>query len=126
MASRTPCWSLLSAVGAIRDSFRRSDRVHGTSRSDFHPMISSTDPEQIARFLRDASNMPGGAAEVVVQPESEEEVREIMRGASSTGTPVTLSAGRTGLSGAAVPMGGIVLSLARFSHNVSIDREAHT
>src|SRR5437879_750687 len=89
-------------------------------------MISTTAPEQIERFLKDASNLTGGRAEAVYEPETELEVSEMLARASAEGTPTTVSAGRTGLAGGAVPMEGVVLSLARMNTECRVDVSART
>jgi glycolate oxidase len=70
-------------------------------------------PEEIAR-------MP----EVVVKPQSAEEVSEILRLANRERIPVTPRGGATGLCGGCVPyFGGIVLSLEKMNRIVEVDQE---
>lgn len=73
-------------------------------------MFRSTDPNIICPYLKDASNLNGGYAQEVVFPENEKEVVHILDVASRTRTPVTISGNGTGLVGARIPFGGIVLS----------------
>ncbi|TLD40505.1 MAG: D-lactate dehydrogenase (Cytochrome) [Candidatus Jettenia ecosi] len=73
-------------------------------------MLRSTDPDIIHPYLKDASNLNGGYAQEVVFPENETEVIRILEEASCTRTPVTISGNGTGLVGARIPFGGIVLS----------------
>lgn len=73
-------------------------------------MIRSTDPKVILPYLKDASNLSGGYAHEVVFPEDEKEVAQVLNDACSTRTPVTVAGNGTGLVGARVPFGGIVLS----------------
>ncbi|KKO18373.1 MAG: FAD-binding oxidoreductase [Candidatus Brocadia sp.] len=73
-------------------------------------MIRSADPDAIRPYLKDASNLSGGYADEVVFPEDEKEVAGILEEASSTKTPVTIAGNGTGLVGARIPFGGIVLS----------------
>ncbi|HVK39220.1 MAG TPA: FAD-binding oxidoreductase, partial [Candidatus Kapabacteria bacterium] len=87
-------------------------------------MIVKSEQDEIAGFLRDASNMPGGAADRVCFPESAEEIAELLAEASRSGTLVTVAGAGTGLSGARVPFGGTVLSTARMNRIVSIDEHA--
>ena len=68
--------------------------------------------------------MPGGAAEVVWVPESEADVVEILRDASTRGVKVTVAGARTGTVGGAVPFGGGVISMERLSKIKSIDGAA--
>ena len=67
-------------------------------------------PEQ---FLEDSSGFRG-TADRVLQPATAEEVSEILREANGSRVPVTVAGAGTGLTGARVPQGGIVISLARF------------
>lgn len=76
--------------------------------------IRFTQPDQINPYLKDASQFSGEADQVLL-PENEKEVSEILREANARKIPVTVSAGRTGLTGAAVPLGGWVLSIEKLS-----------
>ncbi|HKS26295.1 MAG TPA: FAD-binding oxidoreductase [Pyrinomonadaceae bacterium] len=78
--------------------------------------------DEIEAFLTDSSNLEGGHAERVVLPESSEEVAEILRAASGTGTPVTVSGAGTGLVGGRVPFGGVVLATDRLNRIKEISR----
>ena len=83
-----------------------------------------TQLEDIQNYLTDASNMPGGAAEKVIIPESSDEVAEILLAANADKTSVTICGARTGTVGGAIPFGGVVVSLERLNRIVSIDKEA--
>ena len=85
-----------------------------------------TQPEQIDSYVSDTSNMPGGHAERVFVPSSVEEIQEIMREASGSETPVTISGARTGTVGGAVPFGGYVVSLEKLNNIKSIDKDGST
>lgn len=67
----------------------------------------------IDQFLEDSSGYRG-TAEQVVQPATVSEAAEIIRQANARKSPVTIAGAGTGLTGARVPHGGIVVSLARF------------
>jgi D-lactate dehydrogenase (cytochrome) len=86
-------------------------RVHVKSR-----------PEEFQNYLIDASNIQGGTADRLVIPEAEADVIEILREANASGTRVTVSGGRTGTVGGAIPFGGIVVSLERLNKIKQIDR----
>lgn len=73
-------------------------------------MIRSTDPNVIFPYLKDASNLNGGHASEIVFPEDEKDVIRILNEACRTKTPVTVSGNGTGLAGARIPFGGIILS----------------
>ena len=73
-------------------------------------MIRSSDPDRIHPYLEDASNLSGGYASEVVFPESEKEVSQILAEANYKKIPVTVAGNGTGLTGARIPFGGIVLA----------------
>ena len=77
-------------------------------------MLTKTNVDEIQSYLIDASNMAGGAAASVVFPESAQDVSEILREASRTKTPVTVSGAGTGIVGGRVPFGGVVLAMDKF------------
>lgn len=78
------------------------------------------DPDVIAGYLTDASNLRG-RAEALFRPSAAVEVAEILRRAQADGVPVTPSAARTATTGAAAPDGGWVLSLERMRAVESFD-----
>lgn len=84
-------------------------------------MIVKKEQDEIAGFLHDASNIPGGAAERVCLAETAEEVAALLAECTRTGTPLTVSGAGTGLAGGRVPMGGSVLATARMSRILSIE-----
>jgi D-lactate dehydrogenase (cytochrome) len=86
-------------------------------------MIVKQDQDEIAGFLGDASNMPGGSADRVCIVESADEVAELLAACSRDRTPVTVAGAGTGLSGGRVPMGGTVVATARLNRILSIDAE---
>jgi len=65
-------------------------------------------------YLADASGYRGRADELLL-PENEAAVVEIMRRASASGTPVTVSGGGSGLTGGRVPDGGWLVSLEKLN-----------
>src|SRR5947199_7817017 len=67
----------------------------------------------IDQFLEDSSGYRG-TAERVLQPATVTELAEIIGDANGNQYPVTIAGAGTGLTGARVPHGGIVVSLARF------------
>ncbi|TXT53841.1 MAG: hypothetical protein BAJATHORv1_110033 [Candidatus Thorarchaeota archaeon] len=69
-----------------------------------------------ALYLDDESHSFDGDADKLLFPSTEEHVALILRQAHEKGTPVTIQGGRTGLTGAAVPLGGIALNLERMDN----------
>jgi D-lactate dehydrogenase (cytochrome) len=84
-------------------------------------MLHKTDPDVIYTYLSDASNMPGGSADEIYIPESQDELREAIMRCTKNGKRVTIAGSGTGLSGARVPFGGAVISTERLNRIVSID-----
>jgi len=81
--------------------------------------IRFTLSDQIAPYLKDASQFSGTADQILL-PESEKEISEILKEANAGKIPVTVSAGRTGLAGGAVPLGGWVLSMEKLSKIIEV------
>jgi D-lactate dehydrogenase (cytochrome) len=69
----------------------------------------------IMSYLKDESNIGGGSAEEVVLPTNEREVSLVMEKAFQNNKRVTVSGGGTGLTGARIPNGGIVLAMDNFT-----------
>jgi D-lactate dehydrogenase (cytochrome) len=84
-------------------------------------MIIKTDIDTIEPYLTDASNMPGGMAEEVIIPETQDELREAIIRCAAIGKGITLAGTGTGLAGGRVPFGGAVISTERLNRIVSID-----
>jgi D-lactate dehydrogenase (cytochrome) len=70
------------------------------------------DPDIVAGFVADSSNLPG-SAQAVSRPASPRDCAVVLRACSQAGIPVTLSGGKSNLTGSATPAGGVVLSLVR-------------
>jgi len=84
------------------------------------------DPEKLAAFSHDETPDDSYARmpEVVVRPESAEEIAQIMKLANRERIPVTPRGAGSGLSGGAVPVfGGIVLFTDRMNRVIEIDTE---
>jgi glycolate oxidase len=83
------------------------------------------DPESMQDYSHDEFSLADirRLPEVVLKPETREEVAAILRLADGEGIPVTPRGGATGLCGGCVPtFGGIVLSLEKMNRIVEIDR----
>lgn len=78
-------------------------------------MIIKTDKQSIESYICDESGFCGGFADKAVVPESAQELAAVLKECSLNGTPVTVSAGGTGVTGGRVPVGGIVLSVEKFN-----------
>lgn len=67
------------------------------------------DRDIVAGFAKDSSNLPG-VAEALARPRDERQVAVFLRVCRAAGIRVTLSGGRSNLTGSATPEGGVVLS----------------
>lgn len=83
-------------------------------------MIIKKDKDQIQDYLKDASNTEG-YCDSVYFPESLKDLQEIFKEAAKKKTQVTISGNRTGLTGASVPKGGIVLSTEKLNKIIDIN-----
>jgi len=84
------------------------------------------DPDIITGFASDESHLPG-TAEGVCRPRTTAETAFIMRTCCAAGVPVTVSAGRSNLTGSATPEGGIILATTHLSQPaLAVDQEARS
>ena len=82
------------------------------------------DPEIIAGFADDSSNLPAHA-EALCRPENERQAAVILRAGRAARIPITFSGGRSNLTGSATAESGIVLSTAKLNEpEIEINREA--
>jgi len=92
---------------------------------DLSQVKTVTDQAEItdtyALYLDDESHSFEGVAEKIIFPSTEAEVAGIMRIAFENGTAVTIQGGRTGLTGAAVPLGGIAMNLEKMTDLLYMD-----
>jgi D-lactate dehydrogenase (cytochrome) len=66
-----------------------------------------------ALYLDDESHSFDGNTEKIIFPTSEDQIAAILKQATVTNTPVTIQGARTGITGGAVPLGGITLNLEK-------------
>ena len=87
---------------------------------DLSQVKTVTDQAEItdtyALYLDDESHSFDGTVERIVFPSTEGEVAGIMKLAFESGTAVTIQGGRTGLTGAAVPLGGTAMNLEKMTN----------
>ncbi len=79
-------------------------------------------PGDAADYLTDESRLRGAAARLFF-PRAEEEVAAVLAAAVTAGEPVTISGGRTGITGGAVPAGGWLMSLERLNRILALREE---
>lgn len=68
-----------------------------------------------ALYLDDESHSFDGSTEKIVFPTLEGEIATILKGAYEAGIPITIQGARTGITGGAVPLGGITLNLEKMN-----------
>ncbi len=83
-------------------------------------MIIKKDKSEIENFLVDAANYQG-ACDAVCFPENEVDIVEILSEANKSKTKITIAGNGTGLTGARVPEGGIVISTNKLDKILEIN-----
>jgi len=89
----------------------------------------TVDPERLKVYSHDevSGEKYRALPEIVLYPETTEEIARIMKWANENRIPVTPRGAGTGLSGGAVPVfSGIVLSLERMNRILELDKETLT
>ena len=83
--------------------------------------------KQYPDLLKDESNISGGFADKIYIPSDQLEIQQAIREIYSNKIPITISGGRTGIVGGAIPFGGNLISLAELKKNSEIytDRGKH-
>ena len=87
------------------------------------------DAAQMDAYLTELRHLYTGKAALVLRPGSTQEVSQILKLASETGTAIVPQGGNTGLVGAQIPFDGgdeIIVSLSRMNAVRSIDPEGNT
>jgi len=85
-------------------------------------MIIKTNKDEIENYLSDASNFKGDC-DAVYFPENRDEVSSILKEANKKKIKVTISVNGTGLTGARVPEGGIVIATDKLNKIIEINKE---
>ncbi|MBZ0199885.1 MAG: FAD-binding oxidoreductase [Ignavibacteriaceae bacterium] len=85
-------------------------------------MIIKTNADEIQNYLTDASNLKGNCDAVYI-PENVEELREVLKEANKNKTAVTISGSGTGMTGARVPDGGIVITTEKLNKIIELNIE---
>jgi D-lactate dehydrogenase (cytochrome) len=88
-------------------------------------MLTKSQSDEIQSFLTDSSHVSGGFAELVVFPETAEEVAEVLGQASRSRRPVTISGAGTGTVAGRVPFGGVVLATDKLNRIKQIVHDDH-
>ncbi len=85
-------------------------------------MTLTTDITVRQAYAADASGL-ACLPDAVARPTSAEEVSELLRDASSSGTAVTAAGGQSSMTGGSICEGGILLSLRAMDRIIELDRE---
>jgi len=83
-------------------------------------MIVKKNQDEFQNCLSDSSNYQG-TAEAVYLPESEEEIIELVKKFNTDRIRITVSGNGTGLTGARVPEGGVVLSTEKMDKIIELN-----
>jgi glycolate oxidase len=87
-------------------------------------LVVFTDAEKLEKHARDFTLDLYFPPEVVLIPNTVEEISKIMKLCNENRVPVTIQGGRSGLTGSALPVhGGIALSMERFDKILEIDEK---
>jgi D-lactate dehydrogenase (cytochrome) len=85
-------------------------------------LIIKTSPDEIENYLSDAANVKG-FCEAVYFPENENDIKLALKDALSKNAPVTIAGNGTGLTGARVPRGGVVISTEKMNKVLEINKQ---
>ncbi len=91
-------------------------------RADSEALIRS----RYESYLSDESGLGPGSAQTIFFPVNEKQVAGFLREMNNCKTPVTISGGRTGIVGGAVPNGGALMSLERMNRILGIKWDDRT
>lgn len=84
------------------------------------------EPDILKGFATDSSNLPG-KADALARPASERECAAVLCACHAASVPVTVSGGKSNLTGSATPQGGVLLSTVKMVVPAAdMDLQAHT
>ena len=86
----------------------------------------TNDEDKIESHITEWRGMWRGYCDIVISPVNTEEVSSVIKVCNASGIPVTPQGGNTGLVGAAVPEGGVLISLNRLNRIRDIDIHNNT
>jgi D-lactate dehydrogenase (cytochrome) len=91
-------------------------------RADSEALIKST----YESYLSDESGLGPGTAQTIFFPTNEKQIGDFLREMNDREATVTISGGRTGIVGGAVPNGGALMSLERMNQILGITWDGRT
>ena len=108
--------NVISTLDVEGNTFEEIEKVQGKEE-----ILSSN-----SDYIVDESKIAGGSAEWLFFPKKESEVVTIINKMGKEKMPLTLSGGRTGIVGSAVPYGGAVISTDKMTEVLGLgyDEEA--
>jgi len=86
-------------------------------------MIIKRDLDIIKSYFEDESGLQGGSTDEVIFPENEKDAIHVLQEANSKKTPITISGGGTGVTGARIPFGGSILATDSLNKIINIDEK---
>lgn len=114
----------LTDINTLSNSWNFEELSHFFN---YNGINSSIDPDIIFSYTSDWSNIPGGYANILVRPKSTKECAIVLNLCNSFKIPITISAGRTNLTGSATPFGGLILSTQNLlSPKIIVDKKNKT
>ncbi len=125
------CSNIIKSINIISDHEKSIKNFSKSWNNDFFSLKNYTnghyqidcsiDQSIIKPFSRDWSNLPGHA-DILFRPKNEKECAIILKICNACNVPLTISAGKTNLTGSATPKGGAVLSTSLLtSPNINVD-----
>lgn len=118
--------------GMQRDPIRVSEaqidalrKVAAEVLTDIASVVAWTRDWWAGSMMTETAGKPATTQAVIVKVVSVEQVQAVMRIANVEAIPVTVSAGRSNVTGAALPVrGGIVLDVCQLNKLIGVDRES--
>lgn len=100
-------------------------RVSDEVLTDVANVVAWTRDWWAGSMMTETAGKPATPQAVIVKASTVEQVQAVMRIANEGGIPVTVSAGRSNVTGAALPVrGGIVLDVCQLNRLIGVDRES--
>lgn len=100
-------------------------RVSDEVLTDVANVVAWTRDWWAGSMMTETAGRPATPQAVIVRTSTVEQVQAVMRIANEAAIPVTVSAGRSNVTGAALPVrGGIVLDVCQLNRLIAVDRES--
>ncbi|MHA2309525.1 MAG: FAD-binding oxidoreductase [Candidatus Heimdallarchaeaceae archaeon] len=100
-------------------------KAEKTEGSKFESIMSIKGENDVSSkhsdYIIDESKLAGGSAQWLFFPQNEADIITIVNKMREDNTPITISGGRTGIVGSAVPFGGAVVSFDHMNNIIGLD-----